>query len=254
MCGYNCSGVRPGFILNHHTSSARNDGTNLATSTARLGLRVNRLRALGLLLLSTTHPYAINHGCSSGTQLTKRFTHIFFAFQISHHLRRCLSCAQFFKWLSTKYPKIVVDCVEHRATYTDDGTRVPVDSSQPNPNGVEYDNLFLDMNGIIHPASHPEDRPPPETEDDMYIAITDYLERVFNAVRPRKLLFMAVDGVAPRAKMNQQRSRRFRSAQEAPLTPTSSRPAPPSWTASPTTCASSCTRRSRRTPAGPTSR
>ena len=121
----------------------------------------------------------------------------------------------FFKWLSTKYPKIVVDCNEERATWDDDGQKVPVDTSKPNPNGYEYDNLYLDMNGIIHPASHPEDRPPPETEDDMYLSIFSYLERVFAAARPRKLLFMAIDGVAPRAKMNQQRARRFKSAQEA---------------------------------------
>ena len=89
----------------------------------------------------------------------------------------------FFKWLSVKYPKIVVDCLEERPTWTDDGARVDVDTSTPNPNGLEFDNLFLDMNGIIHPASHPEDRPPPETEDDMYLAIFDYLERVFAARR-----------------------------------------------------------------------
>ena len=121
----------------------------------------------------------------------------------------------FYKWLVTKYPKVVSDCIEDRPTWNEAGEKVPVDTSRANPNGVEFDNLFLDMNGIIHPASHPEDRPPPETEDDMNLAVTDYLERVFAAARPRKLLFMAIDGVAPRAKMNQQRARRFRSAQEA---------------------------------------
>uniref|UniRef100_UPI0001927AAF 5'-3' exoribonuclease 2 n=1 Tax=Schizosaccharomyces pombe TaxID=4896 RepID=UPI0001927AAF len=122
-----------------------------------------------------------------------------------------------FRLLSRKFAKVITPVIEAPTEKLPDGTEIEPDLSLPNPNGVECDNLYLDMNGIVHPCSHPEDRPAPETEDEMMVAVFEYTDRILAMVRPRQLLFIAIDGVAPRAKMNQQRSRRFRSSREAAL-------------------------------------
>ncbi|CAG2106329.1 unnamed protein product [Medioppia subpectinata] len=113
--------------------------------------------------------------------------------------RLVMGVPAFFRWLSKKYPSIVVEC--------DDGVK----------GKAHFDNLYLDMNGIIHPCSHPEYKAAPETEEEMFVAIFEYIERIMTIVKPKKLLYMAVDGCAPRAKMNQQRSRRFRASQDNAL-------------------------------------
>ncbi len=69
--------------------------------------------------------------------------------------------------------------------------------------------------GIVHACTHNNDDSLVLTEDEMMMAVFSYLEFLFDTVSPKKLLFIAIDGVAPRAKMNQQRQRRFRNAKSS---------------------------------------
>jgi 5'-3' exoribonuclease 1 len=109
----------------------------------------------------------------------------------------------------------------------------------------EFDRLYIDMNGIIHCSSHNNAEeeiekpingsdgsalnadsnppivqtttrgPPPITEEQIFQNVCYYLDRVITDIaQPKELVFLAIDGVAPRAKLNQQRGRRYRSGSE----------------------------------------
>lgn len=103
---------------------------------------------------------------------------------------------KFFRWVAERYPTVIT----------------PFKDSPP-----PVDNLYLDMNGIIHNCTHTNDFDASKkspTEKEMVQAIFAYLEKIFQSIQPKKHFVMAVDGCAPRAKMNQQRQRRYRAGYE----------------------------------------
>lgn len=58
-----------------------------------------------------------------------------------------------------KYPKIILELIEEKP-FLMGGVPARIDATKPLPQGeLEFDNLYIDMNGVIHPCSHPEDHP-----------------------------------------------------------------------------------------------
>lgn len=106
----------------------------------------------------------------------------------------------FFAWIIKKYPSDIL--------YKD-------------PENV-IQTLYLDWNGGIHPvcrsvlAKYSENigKPVHDLEEEMILEVLKYLQYVISYVNPTETVFIAIDGVAPRAKMNQQRSRRFKAAKD----------------------------------------
>ncbi|CAK72331.1 unnamed protein product (macronuclear) [Paramecium tetraurelia] len=73
----------------------------------------------------------------------------------------------FFRWLCARNPKALLEVLEN----SDESCL---------SNNPDIDNLYLDMNGIIHPCSHPDQGgiPIPVTYDDMFVNVFHYIDRL----------------------------------------------------------------------------
>ena len=49
-----------------------------------------------------------------------------------------------FRWLSQKYPKIISQVIEEKPGEVN-GQEIPVNTAGPNPNGEEFDNLYVTL-------------------------------------------------------------------------------------------------------------
>jgi 5'-3' exonuclease len=82
-------------------------------------------------------------------------------------------------------------------------------------NNIDY--LLIDANCLIHPvcfkviAENQDITDNDKLENKMFIAVLEYLDKIISFVEPKKGIYLAIDGVAPVAKIKQQRSRRFKS-------------------------------------------
>lgn len=57
----------------------------------------------------------------------------------------------FYRWLCSRFPKVPKD-ITNKANTSGEGDSHFTDSLFTE----RYDNLYLDMNGIVHPCCHPE--------------------------------------------------------------------------------------------------
>ena len=73
-----------------------------------------------------------------------------------------------------------------------------------------YDHLFMDSNSIIYDCLRSIDYDS-NYESNIITAVIAKIEDYIDTIKPSKTIFIAYDGVAPLAKMNQQKTRRYKS-------------------------------------------
>ena len=74
---------------------------------------------------------------------------------------------------------------------------------------IKPNNLFLDLNCAIHPCCANK-----TDENEMYESILEKIKECIQITKVKDLIYIAIDGPAPRTKMEQQRQRRLKSLQD----------------------------------------
>ena len=122
----------------------------------------------------------------------------------------------YFRYIAKNYPHIILDIIKKTGAVAIDETVLERLDKVKN-----LHHLYLDMNCLIHPAcrsvltnSDNMKCSKSEIEAKMFKSVRKYLEHIILFAKPSELLYISIDGPAPRAKMNQQRLRRYRSVME----------------------------------------
>ena len=128
----------------------------------------------------------------------------------------------FFLWLMKNYKKEGFVFNKTRLNNI-----VPDKLSEDNKSIInDIDNMdyfLIDANCLIHPvcfkvvADNPELMDNDKLETKMMNAVLEYIDKIVEYVKPKKGIYLAIDGVAPVAKIKQQRSRRFKSIADKAL-------------------------------------
>jgi len=91
-----------------------------------------------------------------------------------------------FRWLVERYPLLL---------RSSEATPQPVIGTYQ-MQLINQDNLYLDFNGIVHKCSHSDEETSSveRSEKEIMFAVFGCIERIFGVVKPKKLLYIAVDG------------------------------------------------------------
>ncbi len=82
---------------------------------------------------------------------------------------------------------------------------------------IKFDRLYMDCNSLLYDCFRNIDQQNIDMETELIRCTIERIEYYIDKIEPSELIFIAFDGVAPFAKMDQQRTRRYRSCYESAM-------------------------------------